>query len=262
MSRIKQTFAALDRPALITFITAGDPDLKTSQAAMDALANSGADIIELGMPFSDPMADGETIQKANIRALKNNANMIQTLKMVQDFRSKNESTPIVLMGYYNPVLTYGLEKFANDAAKSGVDGLIIVDLPPEESKPLQTAIKKCSIDLIRLITPTTNESRLKTLLNGASGFLYYVSITGVTGAASANLNAIKPHIQDIKTHTDLPVAIGFGIKTPDDAAKMGEIADGVVVGSSIVSTMEGHSGSAAIGLISKKVTALSKALKT
>ncbi|MCB9983739.1 MAG: tryptophan synthase subunit alpha [Rhodospirillales bacterium] len=257
MSRIEATFKALNRPALITFIMAGDPDVQTSMDVLKALPDAGADIIELGMPFSDPMADGPTIQLAGQRALKAGANMHRTLQMVRNFRAENTQTPLVLMGYYNPILQYGVEKFMNEAAEAGVDGLIIVDLPPEEASEAQTLAKAKGLDIIRLLTPTTTEERLPKILEGASGFLYYVSITGVTGAAQADLNKIKPHIEQIKTHTDLPIAIGFGIKTPADAAEMAAVGDAIVVGSSIVQTIaEGQSA----GAVSQQVSALAKAI--
>ncbi len=258
MSRIETVFANLDRPALITFIMAGDPDAQTSMDVLKSLPDAGADIIELGMPFTDPMADGPVIQLAGGRALNAGANMNQTLQMVRDFRTDNDTTPIVLMGYYNPVMQYGAEKFVNDAADAGVDGLIIVDLPPEEADETLKAAKAKGIDIIRLITPTTTNERLSKIIDGASGFLYYVSITGVTGAASADLNAIKPHIEEIKGQTDIPVAIGFGIKTPEDAKNMGELADAVVVGSSIVNTI---AESRDISKVSDQVKGLAGALK-
>lgn len=242
MSRIETILKALDRPALITFIMAGDPDAKTSLDVLKSLPDAGADIIELGMPFTDPMADGPVIQLAGQRALAAGANMQQTLQMVKDFRKDNTTTPIVLMGYFNPVLQYGAEAFAKDAAEAGVDGLIIVDLPPEEAAEITGHLN--GLDLIRLITPTTTPERLEKILDGASGFLYYVSITGVTGAASANLDAIKPHIDEIKSKTDLPIAIGFGIKTPEDAKNMAKLADAIVVGSAIVNTMDVETGQA------------------
>lgn len=266
MSRIEKTFAALrnDRggPALVSFITAGDPDQKTSQDVLESLPESGADIIELGMPFSDPMADGPVIQAASQRALQAGADMRQTLFMVQQFRKGNDETPIVLMGYYNPVMAYGVQQFTNDASGAGVDGLIIVDLPPEEDEELRKAANENGLDVIRLITPTTDESRLKVLLDGASGFLYYVSITGVTGAASADTEELKPHITDIRKHTDLPIAIGFGIKTPQDARIMASLGDAVVVGSSIVQTIEDNGKNGAVKAVSAQVKALLTALKT
>ena len=237
MSRIDTTFESLKksgRTALVTFIMAGDPDLESSLKVLKALPESGADIIEIGMPFTDPAADGVTIQRAGQRALKAGADMKYTLQMVRDFREGNDTTPIILMGYANPLYAYGLEKFAKDAKKAGVDGLIIVDLPPEEDEELRQYTDALSIDMIRLITPTTDENRLSTVLKGASGFLYYVSITGVTGTAKANLDNMKPHIDMIKSKTDLPLAIGFGIKTPNDAQEMSALGDAVVVGSSIV----------------------------
>jgi tryptophan synthase alpha chain len=258
MSRIEKTLSTLDRPALITFIMAGDPDAQTSLDVLKSLPDAGADIIELGMPFTDPMADGPTIQLAGGRALDAGANMNQTLQMVRDFRAGNDTTPIVLMGYYNPIMQYGPVKFVEDAAQAGVDGLIIVDLPPEEADETLKAAKDKGLDIIRLITPTTTNERLAKILDGASGFLYYVSITGVTGAASADLTAIKPHIEEIKGQTDIPIAIGFGIKTPEDAKNMGELADAVVVGSSIVNTV---AESRDVSKVSAQVSALAGALK-
>ncbi len=237
MTRIKKTFEDLKqagKTALITFTMAGDPDLETSLEILKELPDAGADIIEIGMPFTDPAADGLTIQLAGQRALNAGANMRNTIDMVREFRKNNDHTPIILMGYANPIFVYGYEKFAQDASKAGVDGLIIVDLPPEEDAPLRKYTQKYGIDIIRLITPTTDEKRLSKILEGASGFLYYVSITGVTGAAKADQNALKPHINMIKNHTTLPIAIGFGIKTPDDALKMSSLSDGIVVGSAIV----------------------------
>ncbi|MCB1720976.1 MAG: tryptophan synthase subunit alpha [Alphaproteobacteria bacterium] len=258
MSRIEKTFKSLNRPALITFIMAGDPDAATSIEILKSMPEAGADIIELGMPFSDPMADGPTIQLAGQRALKAGANMHRTLQMVRDFRAENTQTPLVLMGYFNPVLQYGVETFMNDASEAGVDGLIIVDLPPEEAGEVQEIAKINNLDIIRLLTPTTTEKRLPKILEGASGFLYYVSITGVTGAAQADLNKIKPHIEQIKTRTDLPIAIGFGIKTPQDAAQMATLGDAIVVGSSIVSTIAEKQNTTAV---CEQVSALSKAMK-
>ena len=261
MSRIATLFKTLDRSALVTFITAGDPDHAASLEVLKSLPEVGADIIELGMPFTDPMADGPAIQHASERALEAGASMNQTLDMVREFRKDNADTPLVLMGYINPIFIYGIEKFAKDAAEAGVDGLIIVDLPPEEDAELRGAAKAHGLDLIRLITPTTDETRLEKLLEGASGFLYYVSITGVTGAASADLSAIEPHIQEIKTKTDLPVAIGFGVKTPQDVQNMAKIADAVVVGPAIVQNMaKSQEKSVLVETIETQVKALSSAL--
>lgn len=239
MSRIEQTFAALKRPAFITFITAGDPDDAKSLSIMKALPGAGADIIELGMPFTDPMADGPVIQAAGLRALEAGANMHKTLQMAREFRKDNNSTPIVLMGYANPLYAYGLEKFVKEACEAGVDGLIVVDLPPEEDGALRE-IAAAKLDIIRLLTPTTDEKRLPKVLQGASGFLYYVSVTGVTGAAKADLDTVKPHIAQIRQHTALPIAIGFGIRTAEDVQKMAGIADAVVVGSAIVQNIADH----------------------
>lgn len=256
MSRIETTFKNLDRKALISFIMACDPSYDDSLAALQSLAENGADIIELGMPFTDPVADGPTIQKSGQRALAAGGSMTRTLEMVSTFRKDNTHTPIVLMGYANPIFTYGVEAFAKDANAAGVDGLIIVDLPPEESTDLAHALETTHIDLIRLITPTTDEARLKILLNGARGFLYYVSIVGITGAASANASTLKPHIDMIKNHTDLPVAIGFGIKTPADVQEMSAIADGVVVGSALVDALVQNGQSA----LSERIRALASGL--
>ncbi len=264
MNRIDKKFAELKqagRKGLVTFITAGDPDAETSQTLMNNLAQSGADFIELGMPFTDPMADGPAIQMASNRALKSGACMKQTLAMVRAFREKDSETPLILMGYFNPIYIYGTARFAADAAEAGVDGLIVVDLPPEEDSELNTPARNAGLAIIRLITPTTDETRLDTILNGASGFLYYVSITGVTGTASADTAQVEKHIAAIRTKTDLPIAIGFGIKTPDDAAIMGKIGDAVVVGSAIVDNIAAiPEGAKTIQDISTQVKVLSKAL--
>lgn len=263
MTRIEKTFEkckAENRKALITFITACDPDYNTSLQVLKSLPSSGADIIELGMPFADPGADGPVIQLANQRALKSGASMIRTLDMVREFRAENQDTPIVLMGYFNPLLAYGLERFTSDAKEAGVDGFIIVDLPPEEDKEFRTLCQKNTLDLIRLITPTSDEQRLPILLEGVSGFLYYVSITGVTGSAKPDLNALKPHMDEIRKHTDLPIAIGFGIKTPADAAHMAQICDGVVVGSSIVQALNDAQQGKAADDVGTLVNNLAKAL--
>ncbi|MCB1783035.1 MAG: tryptophan synthase subunit alpha [Alphaproteobacteria bacterium] len=235
--RIETVFESVKvqgRAALVTFIMANDPDFESSLEVLKGLPGAGADIIELGMPFSDPVADGAVIQLAGQRALKSGGSMKRTLAMAEAFRKENDTTPLILMGYANPLYAYGLEAFARDAAKAGIDGLIVVDLPPEEDHELQKAVQGLGISVIRLVTPTTDEARLPKLLNGAGGFLYYVSIAGVTGAARADLGKITPHISWIKGQTDLPVAIGFGIKTADDAQEMAAIGDAVVVGSSIV----------------------------
>lgn len=237
MNRIEKTFHDLksqNRKALVTFITGGDPDMETSQRIFNALPENGADIIEIGMPFSDPMADGPAIQMASRRALKSGASIENTLNMVKSFRVSDTKTPVILMGYFNPVYSYGTERFAKKAKDSGVDGLIIVDLPPEEDKELREPVQASGLDFIRLITPTTNEARLDTILDGASGFLYYVSIKGITGTGSAAPDQITPHLDMIRRKTHLPVVIGFGIKTARDIEIMAPLADGCVVGSSIV----------------------------
>lgn len=239
MNRIETTFARLkadSRKALITFTMAGDPDEGASLAILHELSKS-ADILEIGMPFSDPMADGPAVQAAGLRALESGTTLKSVLKIVQQFRSKNNDTPIVLMGYFNPILKYGIEKFSNDCNKMGVDGLIVVDIPPEEAEELAPKVQQSGLSLIRLLTPTTDAKRLPKILNGASGFLYYVSIAGVTGTASADPAKVGKHIADIKRTTALPIVAGFGIKTPADAASMAKIADGVVVGSALVQTI-------------------------
>lgn len=256
MKRLKNIFTD-GKKKLITFLMAGDPDHDTSQELLKALPGAGADIIELGMPFTDPAADGPTIQAAGLRALAGGATMVKTRSLVRAFRKDNDSTPIVLMGYANPVMAYGWEKFADDASKAGVDGLILVDLPPEEDGEFRHICHSSGLDLIRLITPTSDAKRLPILLEGVSGFLYYVSITGITGSASANLSAIVPHIQQIKTLTDLPLAIGFGVKTPEDVKTMAAHADAVVVGSAIIKALQDGGIPAATTLVGS----LAKALK-
>jgi tryptophan synthase alpha chain len=241
MTRIEKTFAALksaNKKALITFVMAGDPDAAKSLSVLESLPGAGADLIEIGMPFTDPMADGPAIQAAGIRALAGGMDLKKMLQLLQSFRIKNKEIPVILMGYFNPILSYGPEKFVQDAARAGADGLIIVDLPPEESAELAPFAKKAGLDFIRLITPTTDDSRLKTVLKDSTGFLYYVSITGVTGTASADVAAVGAHIARIKQVTNLPVVAGFGIKNADDVAAMSKIADGVVVGSAIVQNIE------------------------
>ncbi len=265
-NRIAQRFADLkrqDRAGLITFITAGDPDRETSAAILSALSESGADLIELGMPFSDPMADGQTIQQASQRALSAAANMAQTLSMVRSWRENDPQTPLILMGYYNPIYTYGTDRFAKEASESGVDGVIIVDLPPEEDAPFRDAAAETGLDLIRLITPTTTDERLATILDGASGFLYYVSITGITGTASADPAQIGPRLDHLRQTADLPVAVGFGIRTPADTAAMSRVSDAVVVGSAIVETIgEIAAGRKTVQDVSEQVQALAVALRT
>ncbi|MCC7260589.1 MAG: tryptophan synthase subunit alpha [Alphaproteobacteria bacterium] len=237
MTRITTTFNILKqqgRSALVTFVMAGDPDYATSLALLKSLPAAGADIIEIGMPFSDPMADGPTIQAAGIRALNAGQTMAKTLAMATEFRKENQNTPLVLMGYYNPVFSYGPERFAKDAKAAGIDGLIIVDLPPEESNELTKFTDPAGIDFIRLVTPTTDDARLPTVLKSASGFIYYVSVAGITGAHSADSASIKQAVSRFRSHTKLPIIVGFGIKTPEQSAATAALADGVVVGSAIV----------------------------
>lgn len=264
MTRIEKTFAALksaNKKALITFVMAGDPDAAKSLSVLESLPGAGADLIEIGMPFTDPMADGPAIQAAGIRALAAGMNLQKMLQLLQSFRIKNKEIPVILMGYFNPILSYGPEKFVQDAAKAGADGLIIVDLPPEESAELAPFAKKAGLDFIRLITPTTDDTRLKTVLKDSTGFLYYVSITGVTGTASADVAAVGAHIARIKQVTNLPVVAGFGIKNADDVAAMSSIADGVVVGSAIVQNIEQNQNDNNLSKrISEQVSNLNQAL--
>jgi tryptophan synthase alpha chain len=235
--RIDRRFAALNkqgRAALVTFTMAGDPDYATSLAILKALPKAGADVIELGMPFTDPMADGPAIQAAGLRALHAGQNMKKTLAAVRDFRAGDDGTPIVLMGYYNPIYIYGVERFLADAKSAGVDGLIVVDLPPEEDSELCLPAMKAGLNFIRLATPTTDEKRLPTVLTNTSGFVYYVSITGITGAAAPDTGKVAAAVARIKRHTKLPVCVGFGVRTAADARAIAEGADGVVVGSALV----------------------------
>ncbi|MGF1649923.1 MAG: tryptophan synthase subunit alpha [Hyphomicrobiaceae bacterium] len=240
-TRIDQTFARLrsqGRRALVTFVTAGDPDFETSSRLLDGLPAAGADIIELGMPFSDPMADGPAIQAAGLRALKAGQTLGRTLEMVRAFRSNNDVTPIVLMGYYNPIYHFGVERFVTEAAAIGVDGLIVVDLPPEADDELCLPAAQAGISFVRLATPTTDEKRLPSVLAHTSGFVYYVSITGITGAATPDRGAVAANVERIKSQTELPVCVGFGVKTPAQARDIAAVADGVVVGSALVSAIE------------------------
>ncbi len=237
MSRLQTRFAELkqqNRAALVTFVTAGDPDYATSLAILKGLPKAGADVIELGMPFTDPMADGPAIQLANIRALAAKQDLAKTLQMVREFRVEDSTTPLVLMGYFNPIHKMGVERFIGEALEAGVDGLIVVDLPPEHNEDLCDPAQAAGIDFIRLTTPTTDDKRLPTVLNGSSGFVYYVSVAGVTGAGSATLEHVEQAVARLRRHTDLPIAIGFGIRTPDHAATIARLADGVVVGSALI----------------------------
>ncbi|RYE32098.1 MAG: tryptophan synthase subunit alpha [Hyphomicrobiales bacterium] len=236
-TRIQNRFQACareGRAALVTFVTAGDPDFETSSAILAALPGAGADVIELGVPFTDPMADGIPVQLAGQRALKAGQTLRKTLAMVESFRKAGHDTPIVLMGYYNPIWAYGVDAFLADARRAGIDGLIVVDLPPEEDEELCLPALKAGVSFIRLATPTTDDKRLPKVLQNTSGFVYYVSVTGVTGGAIADYGAVGDAVARIKRHTDLPVAVGFGVKTAADAATIAKRADGVVVGSALV----------------------------
>jgi len=235
--RIANRFAELkkqNRAGFVAFISAGDPNYETSVEILKGLPQAGADVIELGMPFTDPMAEGPAIQAGSLRALKAGQTMAKTLALVRDFRRGDAATPIVLMGYYNPIYSYGVEKFATDARAAGADGLIVVDLPPEEDAELRAPAKAAGLDLIRLAAPTSDARRLPAVLDGATGFLYYVSITGVTGTKRIDLTEVTAALKPIKAATSLPVAVGFGVKTEADAAAVARVADAVVVGSALV----------------------------
>ena len=236
-NRINNIFSS-NKKKLITFVTGGDPDFKTSSEILENLANSGADIIEIGMPFSDPMADGPTIQLSSMRAIKKGTDLNMIFNLCQIFRKKNRVTPLILMGYYNVIYHYGINNFIESCEKTGVDGLIIVDLQPEEDPELLLKIKSKNIDLIRLVTPTTNHDRLKIILKNASGFLYYVAITGITGQQSADITKLKKSILKVKELTNLPVVVGFGIKNALQVKEVCSFSNGAVVGSSIVKIIE------------------------
>ncbi|WP_249975824.1 tryptophan synthase subunit alpha [Vreelandella olivaria] len=240
-SRLDQCFAALkanNRPALVSYLTAGDPNAETSKRLLQGLPAAGVDIIELGMPFSDPMADGPAIQKAALRALENGQTQAKTLEMVRSFREQNSTTPIVLMGYYNPIYRYGVERFLADAASAGVDGLIVVDLPPEHDEELCQPAAQHGIDFIRLATPTTDAKRLPKVLSNTSGFIYYVSVAGVTGVSAPTPERLESAVGQLREHTQLPIAVGFGIRTAGQAATIGRFSDAVVVGSALVDCIE------------------------
>jgi tryptophan synthase alpha chain len=241
-TRIDARFGQLareGRSAFVTFLMAGDPDPATSLDIIKALPKAGADIIEIGMPFTDPMADGPSIQAAGLRALKAGMTLKKTLELVRGFRKDDNTTPLVLMGYYNPIYIYGVDKFLGDAKTAGVDGLIIVDLPPEEDTELCVPALKAGLNFIRLATPTTDDKRLPAVLANTSGFVYYVSITGITGSATADSKAVGDAVARIKRHTDLPVCVGFGIRTPDAARAIAERANGAVVGTALVDALRG-----------------------
>jgi tryptophan synthase alpha chain len=265
-TRIDARFAALAekrRAALVTFVTAGDPDYDASLAIVKALPRAGADVIELGMPFTDPMADGPAIQAAGLRALKAGQTLLKTLQLVRDFREGDDETPIVLMGYYNPIYVHSVEKFLAEAKAAGVDGLIVVDLPPEEDEELCLPALKAGLNFIRLATPTTDDARLPAVLANTSGFVYYVSITGITGAAAPNPEMVGPAVARIKRHTHLPVAIGFGVRDYESARAMASRADGVVVGTALVevvrkSLVDGRAGPKTTEAVAELVGELSR----
>ena len=270
-TRIERRFAALKtegRAALVTFTMAGDPDYDTSLAIAKALPKAGADVIELGMPFTDPMADGPAIQAAGLRALKSGQRMTKTLALVREFRKGDDETPIVLMGYYNPIYIYGNDRFLADAKAAGVDGLIIVDLPPEEDDELCLPSLKAGLNFIRLATPTTDDRRLPTVLKNTSGFVYYVSITGITGAAAPDAGKVTTAVARIKRHTGLPVAVGFGVRTAEQARAIAEGSDGVVVGSALVDALRqtldknGKAGAGTVKAVTGLVSALAQGVRS
>ena len=243
MSRFEQAFAK-GRPALVTFITVGDPTPEATPAILDALVEGGADVIELGMPFTDPMADGPAIQAANLRSMAAGTNTAAVFRIAGDFRAKHPQVPLVLMGYANPMTVRGPEWFAAECAKAGIDGVICVDIPPEEDSELGPALREAGVSPIRLATPTTDSARLPAVLDGSSGFLYYVSVAGVTGKQQAALGSIEDAVARLKAATALPVAVGFGVRTPEQAAAIARHADGVVVGSALVDLVAQHGANA------------------
>jgi tryptophan synthase alpha chain len=269
-TRIDRRFAALKdegRAALVTFFTAGDPDYASSLAVLKALPAAGADVIEMGVPFTDPMADGPAIQASSQRALRVGQDMKKTLAMVREFRAGDGATPIVLMGYYNPIYIYGVERFLADAKGAGVDGLIVVDLPPEEDDELCLPALAAGLNFIRLATPTTDERRLPAVLANTSGFVYYVSITGITGMAAPDAGKVATAVARIKRHTALPVAVGFGVRTAEQAAAIARNADGVVVGSALVEMIggsldkDGKATPRTVKAVADLVTALSRGVR-
>jgi len=270
-TRIDTRFAALkaeNRAAFVTFVMCGDPDLATSLEILKALPRAGADVIEIGMPFTDPMADGPAIQAAGLRALKGGTTLKKTLDVVRAFRADDDATPVVLMGYYNPVYIYGVARFLDDARAAGVDGLIIVDLPPEEDDELCIPALKAGLNFVRLATPTTDDKRLPAVLTNTSGFVYYVSITGITGSASADSAAVGEAVARIKRHTGLPVCVGFGIRTPDAARAIAGHADGVVVGTALVDALrgsldaDGRATAKTVGAVADLAAALAEGVRT
>jgi tryptophan synthase alpha chain len=269
-TRIDQRFAALKaegRAALVTFVMAGDPDYDTALAIAKALPAAGADVIELGMPFTDPMADGPAIQAAGLRALEAGQDMNQTLALVRAFRAGDNATPIVLMGYFNPIYIYGVDRFLADAKAAGVDGLIVVDLPPEEDRELCLPALAAGLNFVRLATPTTNDKRLPAVLANTSGFVYYVSIAGITGAAAPDPGKVAAAVARIKRHTALPVAVGFGVRTAAQARAIATNADGVVVGSALVDAVraslspDGKASSATVKAVADLVAELARGVR-
>ena len=268
-TRIERRFAACradDRAALVTFVMCGDPDLATSLEILKALPAAGADLIEVGMPFTDPMADGPSIQAAGLRALQAGTTLHKTLAIVADFRRHDAATPIVLMGYYNPIFVYGVAQFLVDAKTAGVDGLIIVDLPPEEDEELCLPALRAGLNFIRLATPTTDGARLPAVLAHTSGFVYYVSVTGITGAAIPDYGKVAAAVARIKQHTSLPVAVGFGVKNAQNAAAIAAHADGVVVGTAIVdalkaSLVDGKAGSGTVAAVARLTAELAEGVR-
>ena len=270
MSRIAARFATLKaegRGALIPFLEAWDPDAATSMEILRGMPGAGADLIEIGCPFTDPMADGPTIQLAGRRALNNGATMAHTLAMVREFRTENNDIPVVLMGYLNPILSYGTTRFCTDASAAGVDGLIIVDLPSEEADLMAADAEKNGLDIIRLVAPTTDDARLPLVLAGSSGFVYYVSITGITGTRTASADELAEAIPRIRKHTDLPIAVGFGVRSPGQAAAAVRVADGAVVASALIDAMaasldaKGKAGPNSVRIVLDQVRALAEAVR-
>ena len=269
-TRIDARFAQLKRQgrsAFITFVMAGDPDPATSLAIVKSLPEAGSDIIEIGMPFTDPMADGPSIQAAGLRALKAGMTLKKTLSMVREFRKSDDSTPLVLMGYYNPIYIFGVDKFLIEAKSAGVDGLIVVDLPPEEDAELCLPAMRAGLNFIRLATPTTDDKRLPAVLANTSGFVYYVSITGITGSAAADSAAVTQAVARIKRHTKLPVCVGFGIRTPEAARAIASSADGAVVGSALVDALrnsldaQGKAGATTVDAVAALAAALAEGVR-
>jgi len=269
-SRIDRRFAALKRdgrPAFVTFITGGDPDYETSKAILLGLPQAGADVIEIGMPFSDPMADGPAVQASSVRALKAGQTMKRTLELVRDFRAMDNDTPIILMGYYNPIYVYPSEAFLDEAKASGVDGMIVVDVPPEADDEICLPAIERGLSFIRLATPTTDDARLPAVLANTSGFVYYVSITGITGAAAPVVTDVAAQVARIKRSTSLPVVVGFGVRTPEQARVIADCADGVVVGSALVEAIrmslgpDGRACADTVAAVHKIVRGLATALR-